>query len=536
MQFGEMALDKAQGAILAHRVKGQTRTLKKGHRLDLDDLADLRAAGLEHVLGAKLDAGDVGEDEAAAAIAVMLDGGHVRLGEAFTGRANVFAASDGLLDFDPESLHALNRLDERITIATLPHLQAVRSEQMLATVKIIPFAVPRPILDQAITIAAKSSFALLPYQPKDVCVIQTRLPATPTKVLDKTFRVTAGRLTPLQLNLRGEQRCAHERPALATTIAHAMLAKPAILLITGASAITDRGDILPKAIEDAGGEVDYFGMPVDPGNLLLMAHIGQTTVLGMPGCARSPKLNGFDWVLQRLAAGTPVTPHDIQAMGVGGLLSEIPSRPQPRLKPEPPKAKPNIVGLVLAAGQSRRMGTRNKLLIELQGKTLVQHAVDALRGAGLESITVVSGHEAERLEQALATSAIEIVHNPEFATGLASSLRYGTRALPPEADGVVVALGDMPLVNAALITRLIEAFDPSRRQSIVVPTVRGKRGNPVLWGARYFEEMEQLSGDVGAKHLIGLHGEEVFEVACDDEASLLDLDTPQALAAFEAAS
>jgi molybdenum cofactor cytidylyltransferase len=211
-------------------------------------------------------------------------------------------------------------------------------------------------------------------------LIQTRLPGTKESVLDKTVAVTARRIDACGGRLVGEQRCAHAVDALAARI-RAVSAD--LVLIAGASAITDRRDVLPAAIEAAGGVVEHFGMPVDPGNLLLLARLGDRPVLGLPGCARSPKLNGFDWVLQRLAAGLPVGRADIMAMGVGGLLMEIPTRPQPR---DGTPARPGVVAaIVLAAGQSRRMGPDNKLLALVDGRPIRVTEADCLPYAELYS-------------------------------------------------------------------------------------------------------------------------------------------------------
>ena len=135
---------------------------------------------------------------------------------------------------------------------------------------------------------------------------------------------------------------AHDIAPLADAIAEAESAADPILVF-GASAITDRRDVIPAAIEQAGGRIAAFGMPVDPGNLLLSATLGGATVVGLPGCARSPKLNGFDFVLWRMRPGLPVGRTEIAAMGVGGLLTEIPTRPQPRDEPaaEAPRAAPD---------------------------------------------------------------------------------------------------------------------------------------------------------------------------------------------------
>jgi molybdenum cofactor cytidylyltransferase len=121
----------------------------------------------------------------------------------------------------------------------------------------------------------------------------------------------------------------HDAAALARELAD-QAGEAELIVVFGASAIADRRDVIPSAIEAAGGQVEHFGMPVDPGNLLLMGSVAGKPVIGAPGCARSPKENGFDWVLHRILADVPVTRADITALGVGGLLMEIVTRPQPR--------------------------------------------------------------------------------------------------------------------------------------------------------------------------------------------------------------
>jgi molybdenum cofactor cytidylyltransferase len=334
--------------------------------------------------------------------------------------------------------------------------------------------------------------------------------------------------------LISDRRCSHRIDELVGAIAESMQANPGLLLISGASAIQDRRDVIPAAIERAGGHVDHFGMPVDPGNLMLLGRIHKVPVLGLPGCARSPKLNGFDWVLQRLLCDVPVGPGDIMRMGAGGLLTEIPSRPQPREGTAPvpaPSAQSNLAAIVLAAGRSTRMG-HNKLMAEIGGEPLLLRTVDAALASRTRPVLVVTGHEAERVRAALGKRPVTLVHNPDFATGLSSSLRVGIAALPADVDAAIVCLGDMPQIEAGLLDRLIDAFNPVEGRGICVPTWHGKRGNPVLWGRQFFAEMAALTGDVGAKHLMTEHPELVAEVPAESEAVLTDVDTPEALAAL----
>jgi molybdenum cofactor cytidylyltransferase len=274
-------------------------------------------------------------------------------------------------------------------------------------------------------------------------------------------------------------------------------------------------------------------MPVDPGNLLLLGRIGDVPVLGLPGCARSPKLNGFDWVLQRLVADLPVGRADIMGMGVGGLLMEIPSRPAPRAEPHGDAPAKRVAAIVLAAGRSSRMGARNKMTASVGGVPMALRAVDAALASRADPVVVVTGHDRETVEDLLAGRPVRIVHNPDYAEGLSTSLKAGLAALPEAAEAALVCLADMPRVSAADLDRLIAAYAPEDGRAIVVPTRDGRRGNPVLWDRRFFADMRRLAGDVGARHLIGAHAACVAEVAMPDDAVLIDVDTPAALAGIE---
>ena len=309
------------------------------------------------------------------------------------------------------------------------------------------------------------------------------------------------------------------------------------VLVFGASAIADREDVIPAAIVAAGGTIEHFGMPVDPGNLLLLGRLGGRTIIGVPSCASSPKLNGLDWVLERCLAGLETTHADIAAMAAGGLLMEITSRPQPREAATPAvagSARPRITALVLAAGRSTRMGANNKLIEPVDGKPMVRHVVEAALASDASGVRVVTGSKPAEVQHALDGLDVSYTHNPAFADGLSTSLAAGTASLGDDVDGVIVLLGDMPLVTAGLINRLIAAFDPAENRAICIPVHNGKRGNPVLWGARFFPDMAKIQGDTGARHLVGENAEWLVEVEAGDAAIFRDIDTPEALAALRA--
>jgi len=531
--FGPIATDEALGTILAHAVKLPGSSLRKGRVLTETDLATLAEAGIAEIVAARLEATDVPEDRAAARAAAGLVGRGIVAGAAFTGRVNLFAEQHGLLVLDPGAVDRLNGVDEALTVATLAAYAPVAPRQMVATIKIIPFAAPEAAL--ALWEQQATHLRIAPFRGRPVGLIQTQLSGLKQSVLDKTAEVTRARLTALGSTLLAEQRVAHSADAIADAIGTQIDLGAELVLIAGASAIVDRRDVIPAAIGAAGGTITYFGMPVDPGNLMLVGEVGEVPVLGLPGCARSPKLNGFDWVLQRLIADLPVGPCELAGLGVGGLLAEIPSRPLPRAGTGASAlSRPRIAAIVLAAGQSRRMG-RNKLLIELDGATLVERAVDAALASQAAPVIVVLGHQATEIAARLAGRPVVLVENPDYAQGLSTSLKRGLAALPETADGAVICLADMPGIGRQLIDRLIAGFSPVEGREIILPIRNGKRGNPVLWSRRFFPELQSVSGDTGAKHVIGAYPEYVTEIEAPDDGVLIDLDTPEALAAWRAA-
>lgn len=534
MKFAEMPVKEAEGALLAHSIRAEGVNFKKGRKLGPDDIALLSAKGIGTVFAAHLEAGDVPEDEAAARLAEALLGPGLTAGAPFTGRANLFADGAGLFLVNRQTIDAINAVHEAITLATLSPHEAVQPGQMVATVKIIPFACPQSALEKACALAKEGKvLGLAPFEAQRYGLISTTLPGMKESLLDKTRDVLGARIEALDGTLAGERRCPHETEALQAALT-AMAPTSDILLVSGASAIVDRQDVVPAAIEAAGGKVLHFGMPVDPGNLLLLGELSGKPVLGLPGCARSPKLNGADWVMQRLAAKLPVASAEIMGMGVGGLLKEISSRPQPREggKVTAKPARPRIAAILLTAGRSTRMGGPNKLLTEVDGKTMLRHVAETAAAAQVEDIIAVTGHQHEAVAHELSGIArLSCVHNPDYASGLATSLKKGaSEAAARHADAAIILLGDMPDIRPETLNRLIAAYDPEEGRLICVPTFEGRRGNPVLWDARFFDEMQALTGDMGAKPLIASYEEAVCDVPVPDPAIHRDFDTPEALA------
>ncbi|PWR21012.1 NTP transferase domain-containing protein [Zavarzinia compransoris] len=535
MKFGAVPLAEAAGAILAHSQVVAGKAWKKGRRLSDEDISLLGAARRETVIVARPETGDIGEDEAARRLAEALCGAGAVLTEAFTGRANLYARSAGLARIDVDRINAVNRIDEAITVATLPVDEMVEPRQMLATVKIMPFAVPRDLIERAVAALGNApAVAVAPFAPLSAALIVTTTPTTKDSVIQKAMAATAARVAGLGGRIVLHLTVPHEAGALTEALARAGAAGPDLILVMGANAVIDRRDHIPAAIEAAGGRVERFGMPVDPGNLLLTGTLFGRPVIGVPGCARSLKLNGFDLVLRRLFAGLATDRDTIATMGVGGLLKEIEMRPQPRDGEGCPAAQParapRLAALVLAAGRSTRMAGPNKLLLPLAGKPLVRHAVEAAVAADLGPVVVVTGHEGEAVRAALAGCPVEFRDNPDYAEGLSASLRVGVGALDDTVDGAFVLLGDMPRITAAHLRRLAAAFAPGEGREIAVPTVRGRWGNPLLWARRFFPAMAALDGDRGARLLAAAQADSIVEIEMADDGVLTDIDTGAAYA------
>jgi molybdenum cofactor cytidylyltransferase len=486
-----------------------------------------------------LSADDICEDIAAENLASAIAGNMVDVERPTTGRCNLKASSDGLFVIDKISLDKINMVHESLTIATLEPFVPVYRGQLIATIKIIPYAVTNSQLQACLTVAKEASniVSVAPFNPKSIGFIQTTVSGLRQGILDKTSKVLSQRLARLNSFIAKEIHCQHDIEEVVKAIKELEEFRVDMLIISGATAVADRNDIIPSAITMCGGEIIHFGMPVDPGNLLLLGSCYGKHVMAMPGCARSPKFNGFDMVLDRLFADVSVTSRDIMQMGLGGLLKEIADRPQPRImltgKNKLIKTHIRIAAIVLAAGQSRRMGNANKLLMKIDNFPMIGLVAKTLNESCLDVINVVTGFEAEQIKDALSDYGVRFIDNPDYEQGLSTSLVAGLRSIDETIDAVIICLGDMPMVTSTGIKQLINEFNPDVGREICVPTYRGKRGNPILWSRRFINEMLQLEGDVGAKHLLFKYDDVVHEVAMQDSGVLLDFDTQEAISNFQ---
>ena len=532
MRFGPVPLDEAEGAVLAHTQRLPGGMLRKGSILDAAAIATLRDAGKDSVIAAQLDPGDVGEEEAARRLGAALAGPGLRVKPPVHGRVNLAAERAGMLRVDAARLDALDEVDESLTVGTLADYAVVAPETIVATLKVIPFAAPGDALARVEALAHEAPvLSVHPFRPLRVGLVMTRLPGLKESILTATAEATAARVHALTGTMLPPLICAHETDAIRDALRALMADGAEILLVAGASAVVDRRDVGPAGIVAAGGRIERFGMPVDPGNLICVGAIGDRPALVLPGCARSPALNGIDFVLNRIFAGLPVDRMAVAHMGVGGLLKDVGARPMPRSRAARPAAARRVAAVVLAAGRSSRMAPHNKLLVPgADGTPMVARVVDTALASLARPVLVVVGNQSHEVRRALAGRDVRFVDAADYAAGLSASLRAGIAAVPPEAAGAIVCLGDMPLVAPEALDALIATHDVEEGRSIVVPTWRGRPGNPVLWDRHFFPELMALAGDVGGRGLLERHAEQVAEVEVESDAVLRDFDTVESLA------
>lgn len=477
MQFGEVRVEEADGLILAHSLRLPTAMLKKGRLLNAADIALLKQAGLNFITGARLEDNDLGENDAAQAVAGALCGPGVQSNGAFAGRCNLFATQGGVVVIDRDRLDRLNLVDEAVTVATVPPFVIARPRQMIATIKIIPFGVSCHTVDACAAYASGGGplISVRPLKALKAALILTTLPGIRDKTLADATAVTRARIEGLGGTVAHEYRCPHDIGALERCLTKALAAEHDLVLIIGASATVDRRDVAPSALIRAGGVIDHFGMPVDPGNLLLLGHVGAVPVVTLPGCARSPKPNGLDWVLSRLAAEVPIKPADIMRMGAGGLLKD-PGGQVIQVWPgiSTPNAMPHAAAIVLA------------------GDGDAAPAVETALAAGLDPLVVVASTTSDAAEENLPPCDIRLIRNDDnpFAAGLA--------ALPDDVDAALI-FAQGAAISVTTVSHMLKALDPEEGRAIITA------GDSCLIHCSHFA-VQSLA------HLLMDHAEQVLDL------------------------
>ncbi|MDA9190099.1 molybdopterin-binding/glycosyltransferase family 2 protein [Alphaproteobacteria bacterium] len=532
MKFGEKPIADCLGDLLVHSAKTPDGKLPKGTKLTQNHIDILRLSGSENLLVASLQEDDMDENKAALAVSSAFVEAGFRLSSPATGRVNFIATQLSLVRLDIEKIKQLNEVDEAITFASIMPDQLVTSGQMIATLKIIPYAVSKTFVDAAIKIISQSILVSChTIIPRKFSLIQTCFADTKPSVLSATEDVTRTRLAQLDCPLIDSQVVPHTSAEVANALVKARSQGAEAFLLCGASAIADRQDVLPEALRKAGGQVDHLGLPVDPGNLSMIGKLDEMLVIGMPGCARSPKLNGLDWLLQKSLAGIKLDKAELSGMAVGGLLADIASRPLPRkLIHKVNSHNHQVTGVLLAAGSSRRMGDENKLLLKLaDGTPMVAWIAKTYLKSDINKLVVVTGFQQKEVRQALLGLDVQFVDNNQYLTGQASSVSRGIESLSEQTDSVLIALADMPFITPELINRLIKSHQllPKPDIRITLPILNGRRANPVIWGRAFFDELQSISGDQGGRQILSAYISAINGVNWDNQEVIEDIDLPE---------
>ena len=522
---------ESKGSILAQSYNLSERKLSKGTRVSKAIVELLNKENIKSILCAVPDENDMDEDAAAEAISNAIDRNRIYAEEASTGRVNFRTPALGVVRYNRELIKKINLVDESIAFSIVEHNQLLAKNDLIATLKIIPFFASKIYVERVVALLSKYEiFKIHRLEEKKVDFIQTYYNWQKRSIFKATSNVTRSRLDALGCLLEKETLIPHDHESLCSEIKSSLDSGAQVLLISGASAITDRSDYIPKAILSVGGEIIQYGLAVDPGNLLLIGQIGSTTVIGMPGCARSPKLNGFDWVLQLLMANIPITKEELADMGAGGLLMEIASRPLPRaLSKSVYKRGKKIMGVILAAGNSTRMGKDNKLLRNVGDASLVRNTAVEMLNSDVDSCSIVLGYQSDKVAEVIKDLNISLILNPLWQEGQASSLKAALNTLDDTYSDLLIMLGDLPGVKSRHINTIIEEhlLTNNRRSKITIPSFNGKKGNPVIWGRSFFPDLSNLEGDVGGRALFNHHPAAINLLDMDDPAVVTDTDTPE---------
>lgn len=530
MKFETRPTADSEGWQLAHSVPLGGKKLKKTHLISTQDIHELIQQDITSLQVFKLEEGDISEDDAAMQAAHAICGENLSVSQAGNGRANLVAATNGVF-CTGVAIDQLNQIDDAFSVASLSENTAVFKGQLVATIKLIPYGLKASILDK---IPDRQTAYVRAYQPYSGALITT----------DPNFNSKVESITRQRVNRTGGQleiveQCAHHEMQLSELLISMCERRYDIILLLGASAISDTRDVMPAGVVRAGGTITKLGLPTDPGNLLMLAELNGIPIIGLPGCAKSPALNGLDWVLERFAAGLPIDHTSLTKMGVGGLLKEPKGRAVKRFA-EPKSQQPtnqkntcNISVAILAAGQSNRSGASHKLLTKLNGVTVISKTVDVVSSCFDQPPTVVTGHNADEVTQALNGQLCSTSYNEHYADGMGTSLSHAVQEITADNDWLLVCLGDMPFVSEKTF-ELIKSAAKNTSASVIIPTFHGKRGHPVLWHKQHFVALSALSGDVGGKMILQSEGATILEIPTEDPGILIDLDTPEMLNQFGA--
>ncbi|MFT6497506.1 MAG: molybdenum cofactor cytidylyltransferase [Alphaproteobacteria bacterium] len=528
MKFENKPVINAIGMVSAHSHSTASGRISKGTTLEKLHIDELISMGVSDINVYHLEEDDVEESKASLLIAKAIANESLKVSLAFNGRTRIYAEKDSIFLVNKSIVDQINQMDESIAISTLNDQDIAYKNDLVLSVKIITYSISNLLLNQVLDLIKKNWVIFLkPFHPLSLAVIYTKSKNQKESLINNAKKTLSKRIEEFNSTISEIHECSHEYNEIKNAIDTVKKANIDLIVIFSASSVSDRRDIVPQAIESMHGKIIHFGMPVDPGNLTLFAQLDHVKIIAVAGSARSESLNGFDWFLNRLHAGIDINHKEINKLGVGGLLHDLRSYSRrKKFEKTTNSRKKNVVAIILAAGQSTRMGDQNKLLLKINENSMIKDYINKLNQCNLANIIVVTGHESSIIKEDLSDTGVLFAHNKEHKVGISSSIKAGVSKLESHVDAVLICLPDMPFVSAHEINQLIDNYSTDKGQLICVPTSFGQRGNPVLWDKRFFNELMQLEGDIGAKNLIDKYKEYLIEVS-SGESVITDIDTKE---------
>ena len=514
------------GDILAHSIFLKVGRIRKGKIISQEDINLMLQDGIENIYVGEFDNDDLDENYASKKIAeaICVDG--VTRSPTYSGKTNITSKYDGLIEIDKEKVFELNRLSTNIAVSTLNNHDIVYNGDHILSVKIISYAINKADLEKIINfLNTNKIIQLKPFKSLKFGVIYTESVNEKKNIIEKTKKSIKSRVSDYNSTIMDEIIVKHDIEAIKLALEKQLTMDIDCLLFFLSSSVADVSDILPSIISEFGGKITSYGMPLDPGNLTLSGYINNHKILVAAGSARSDALNGLDWHLNSLHAGIEIDQDIIDSLGVGGLLKDIDfAVRRKRISKNINTKKANIAAIVLSAGESKRMGEDNKLLLKVNGKTIIANYIENISKSNVSEILVVTGHQSDLIQGELEKYDVNFIYNPDYKDGMSTSLRAGINALSTNIDAAMICLPDMPLIGIYEINKLIDYYNPKIGNEICIATSNEQRGNPVLWDKKYFNELSDIKGDKGGRHLLSQYEEKSVEVNLGEAVSF-DVDT-----------
>ena len=537
MRFGEFPVYDALGVELAYPVTCQGKVFPAGHAMTANDLRLFRQDGIQNVVGCLLTSDDIRPDIACDMILKSLVGDHLRYTHPENGYSEIYADKDGLFVVSPERLFRFNAHDENISTACLAPFMPVYKNQLIASLRLSGPAFPADVVNAAVDKITGQGplFKIAPYALCRIGYVQTvmhrgDIPVLEEDALNRRFGVYG-------FGVVHFETCAHQSEHVEKAVRNAIDAGAEVVLVQSPAAPISRNDVVPSAFKEAAGDIDRLGWPMDPGLSVVIGHKNDVKLIGF--AEKDFETPAMDRLMRFLATRSLPPAEDFPSFAPGSLSIE---RLIQIFTPDPEKN--SIAGgaldvvvilgiVVLAAGSSRRMIGSNKLLENVQGLPMIERVVQSALLSRAAYVLVVTGYDARFIEQRLANYDVKIVRNPDYSSGVLSSVRLGLSVLPPDVAGAVVLPADMPGFTSAYIDRLIDCFDAkAKRKPVCMPVYDGVRHNPVLWPRDLFKTVKIIPEDAHWMPPLIEHSDYIVEMPVEDDLPLSDINTHGDLSAF----